>query len=143
MAQARLSVRSVSRDNFLMLQNVLWVFLGFTVLGLALLNSLSRKSEIGILQAVGYGRYRIAGLFLVRSLLLSGVGAATGVTVGMLVSIEQANSLFVMTGQKSSLDWTVAMTIGAVAFLLAVLGGCVPAMWAAGENPADLIGRDS
>ncbi len=143
MAQARLSVRSVSRDNFLMLQNVLWVFLGFTVLGLALLNSLSRKSEIGILQAVGYGRYRIAALFLVRSLLLSGVGAATGVTVGMLVSIEQANSLFVMTGQKSSLDWTVAMTIGAVAFLLAVLGGCVPAMWAAGENPADLIGRDS
>ncbi|MDG1512169.1 MAG: FtsX-like permease family protein [Mariniblastus sp.] len=143
MAEARLSVRSVSRENFLVLQNVLWVFLGFTVLGLAILNSLSRKSEIGVLQAVGYGRYRIAALFLVRSLLLAGMGAAVGVTVGMLVSVEQANDLFVMTGQKSSLDWSAAMTIGGVAFLLAVLGGCMPALWAAGENPADLIGRDS
>lgn len=143
MAEARLSVRSVSRENFMVLQNVLWVFLGFTVLGLAILNSLSRKSEIGVLQAVGYGRYRIVALFLVRSLLLAGLGAALGITVGMLVSINQANELFVMTGKKTALDWSAAMTIGCVAFLLAVLGGCVPALWAAGENPADLIGRDS
>ncbi|MGB1929985.1 MAG: ABC transporter permease, partial [Mariniblastus sp.] len=80
MAEARLSVRSVSRENFMVLQNVLWVFLGFTVLGLAILNSLSRKSEIGVLQAVGYGRYRIVALFLVRSLLLAGLGAAVGIT---------------------------------------------------------------
>ncbi|MDA7908959.1 ABC transporter permease, partial [bacterium] len=143
MAEARLNVRSVSRENFLMLQNVLWVFLGFTVLGLAMLNSLRRKSEIGVLQAVGYGRWRVASLFLVRSMLLSVTGAVVGVTVGMLASIEQASRLFVITGQKSSLDWNAAMTIGGVAFLLAVLGGCVPALLAAGENPADLIGRDS
>ncbi|MDA7859428.1 FtsX-like permease family protein, partial [Mariniblastus sp.] len=143
MAEARLNVRSVSRENFLMLQNVLWVFLGFTVLGLAMLNSLRRKSEIGVLQAVGYGRWRVASLFLVRSMLLSVTGAVVGVTVGMLASIEQASRLFVITGQKSSLDWNAAMTIGCVAFLLAVLGGCVPALLAAGENPADLIGRDS
>ena len=143
MAEARLNVRSVSRENFLMLQNVLWVFLGFTVLGLAMLNSLRRKSEIGVLQAVGYGRWRVASLFLVRSMLLSVTGAVVGVTVGMLASIEQASRLFVITGQKSSLDWNAAMTIGGVAFLLAVLGGCVPALLAAGENPADVIGRDS
>lgn len=143
MAEARLNVRLVSRENFLMLQNVLWVFLGLTVLGLAMLNSLRRKSEIGVLQAVGYGRWRVASLFLVRSMLLSATGAVVGVAIGMLASIEQANRLFVMTGKKSSLDWDAAMTIGGVAFLLAVLGSCVPALLAAGENPADLIGRDA
>ena len=66
MAEARLSVRSVSRENFLILQNVLWVFLALTLLGLAMLNSLGRKPEIGVLQAVGYGRWRVASLFLVR-----------------------------------------------------------------------------
>ncbi|MDE0934376.1 MAG: FtsX-like permease family protein [Mariniblastus sp.] len=143
MAEARLSVRSVSRENFLILQNVLWVFLALTLLGLAMLNSLGRKPEIGVLQAVGYGRWRVASLFLVRSMLLSAIGAAVGISVGMAASIEQANRLFVMTGQKVSLDWNAAATIGGVAFILAVLGSCVPALLAAGEDPAHLIGKDS
>ncbi len=44
--------------------------------------SVAARKEIGMLQAVGAGRVKVAGLFLGEALLLSGVGAIAGLFLG-------------------------------------------------------------
>ena len=53
-----------------------------------------RKQEIGIKKALGASRGRIMAGFLTEALLLSGMGSAAGVTIGLLLS----GALSLLTG---------------------------------------------
>lgn len=143
MAKARMSLRGISRDNLSLLQSVLWSLLAVAIVALAGLNSLQRKSEVGVLQALGYGQMKVVSLFMTRALLLSAVGAALGATVAAWVALQQGQSIFGVTGKKLAIDWTVVSIIGGVAVVLAALASCVPALVAATRHPADVIGKDS
>ncbi len=142
-ARARSSVRLLSRENLSLLQNVLWVLLALAVAGLTGLNALQRKSEIGVLQAVGYGHWSIVSLFVLRAAVLTVIGSLVGVVAGSFSAWWQSVPLFAKTGEKFAIDWSVGLLVGAIAVLLAVLASSLPAMAAAWKNPAELIGKDS
>ena len=142
MAQARLNVRVLSQQNMRLLNNLLWVFLTLAFVALAALNTLQRRSEIGILQAVGYGWTKVAVLFVLRAFLLSLLGCVVGIVGGSLASWWQSKQVFTATGQKFSIDWTAGLTVALIAITLSSLAALIPALVSASQHPADLIGRE-
>ncbi len=142
-AEARSGIRVISRANLRLLQNVLWILLAAAIIGLSSLNAYQRKSEVGVLQALGYGVGPVVMLFVLRTMLLAMAGAAIGVGVGAVVAQSQGQSLFAVTGSKLNIDWQSAITIGLVATLLSGLSSGIPAVFAAMRHPAELIGKES
>ncbi len=143
MAKARTEIRSLSRDNALLLQNALWLFLVFGSIGLAFWNTIQRKAEMGILQANGFGPFRIVFLLVGRALILSLLGAFGGAMLGAWISYSQSLPLFEATGKKFAVDWYLAAYIALAAMVLGGLAASLPAFLAASRHPADVIGRES
>ena len=142
-AEARTSIRAISRDNFRLLQNVMWVLMALSIAGLSSLNSFQRKSEIGVLQAVGYGQWRVMTMIVLRAAVLTMLGAIAGILIGGFASLVQSGSLFAATGQKIAIDWNAAVAIGLIALVLAIFASSIPAMIAALKDPSELIGREA
>lgn len=142
MAEARLNVRVLSHQNMQLLKNLLWIFLALSMVALAAMNTVQRKSEIGILQSVGFGQPQVAFLFLLRALLLGITGCFFGVGMGAVSSLWQSRQLFEMTGKKFEIDWSAGITIGLVAVALSVMATLIPAIVSASQHPADLIGKE-
>lgn len=143
MANARSNIRVLSQANLSLLQNVLWVMLTIIVIAVAMQNSIQRQSEIGVLQAVGFGQFSVSGMVVMRSILLTLVGAGIGVAGGSLLSHAQSRPLFETTGKKFEIDWQLSITIGLVAVVISMLASAIPAWIAASRHPADIIGREN
>ena len=143
MASARLNVRVLSQQNLQLLKNLLWAFLAGSMIGLTALNSIKRKSEIGILQSIGFGQTGVAILFVLRAIILATVGGIIGIGAGASVSLWQSRQLFAATGKKFEIDWNAGLTIGLTAILLSVMAAAIVAIWSASQHPADLIGKES
>ncbi len=143
MADARLNVRLLSRQNLQLLQNLLWSFLACSMVALATLNTIQRRSEIGILQSVGFGQTKIALFFVIRSFVLGLLGSFIGIGLGAYASLWQSKLLFAATGKKFAIDWNAAITIGLVALGVSIMATLIPAIWTASQHPADLIGKES
>lgn len=142
MADSRSGIRVVSRDNLRLLQNVLWALLAIAIMAISSLNSFQRTSEIGVLQALGYGQIRVLTMFILRAVLLTMLGAAVGIVIGAWVAQLQSQPLFVSTGQKFTVDWQSAVTVGIVATVMAALASSVPAFVSTMRHPADMIGKE-
>ncbi len=98
-----------------------------------------RTRDIGILKAVGWSRWKILGMFLGESLLLSLAGFAIGCILGiatiLIVSNIPAASSFVgpsFTGQTFLVGLIVALVLGLV-------GGVVPAFAAFRLSPVEAL----
>jgi putative ABC transport system permease protein len=142
MANARSGIRVLSRDNLRLLQNVLWTLLAISIMAISGLNSYQRTAEIGVLQALGFGPFRILTMFISRAILLTLLGAAVGILLGAWVAQLQSQPLFVSTGTKFKIDWQSALTIGVVATCISALASSLPAFIAAMRHPADIIGKE-
>jgi putative ABC transport system permease protein len=142
-AEARSRIRGVSQENLRLLQNALWMLLALSIVALSSLNSYQRKSEVGVLQALGYGQGRVLAMFILRAVMLTIPGAALGIVVGAIAALTQSQPLFHETGDKLSIDWQSAIPIGIVATVLAALASSLPALIAAMRNPAEIIGKEN
>ncbi len=98
-----------------------------------------RTRDIGILKAVGWSRWKILGMFLGESLLLSLAGFAIGCILGtatiLIVSNMPAASSFVgpsFAGQTFLVGLIVALVLGLV-------GGAVPAFSAFRLSPVEAL----
>ena len=143
MATARAEVRLVTSQNQALIQNALWVFMVFAVVGLTTMNVMQRKSEIGVLHSVGISGFKISSIFVMRAVLLTATGALVGICCGALICFWQSSGNFLATGKKFSIDWTSVATVGVVSIVLAMIASLIPSTLAAMRNPAELIGRES
>jgi putative ABC transport system permease protein len=95
-----------------------------------------RTQEIGLLRAIGARRSRIAQLFLGEAMLLSGLGGAGGLALGMAIVLLVQWTLPAMPAAISPpyvvLSLVLAVLIGAVA-------GVLPARSAARLEPLDAL----
>jgi predicted permease len=104
------------------------------VANLLLVRASGRRREIAIRAAVGAGRGRIIRQLLTESVLLSLVGGALGLILGLiglraLLAINPGNIPRIGEhGSAVTLDWRVLLFTAAVALVTGVLFGLIPAL---------------
>jgi putative ABC transport system permease protein len=128
-------------DRTLRLTNVqvaVSVIIGFLgIVNTLLISVMGRTREIGLLRAVGMTKAQVAGMILVESLFVAGIGAGLGVALG-LAGARWPLALHVaqISGYWMPLyvPWeTIGLAVGA-AFVIGALASVLPARRAAGIN---------
>jgi predicted permease len=131
-------VRNVRSSLWVLLGAVVFVLLiaCANVANLLLVRANVRQREIAIRAAIGAGRRRIARQLLTESVVLSLVGGAFGLVLGVvgiraLLAINPGNIPRIgQDGSGAALDWRVlAFTVG-ISILTGVVFGLVPALQA-------------
>jgi putative ABC transport system permease protein len=105
----------------------------FTIMTIAVRE---RTPEIGLLRAIGARRSRIAQLFLGEAMLLSLLGGAGGLALGMLIVMIVQWTLPAMPATISPLYVVLSL---ALAVLIGALAGVLPARGAARLEPLDAL----
>jgi putative ABC transport system permease protein len=105
----------------------------FTIMTIAVRE---RTQEIGLLRAIGARRSRIAELFLGEAMLLSGVGGAGGLALGMGIVLVVQWTVPAMPATISPLYVVLSL---ALAVLIGALAGVLPARNAARLEPLDAL----
>ena len=111
----------------------------------------SRREEIGMLQAVGASRSLVVVLFLAEAALIASVGTVFGLALGswlagsaVLATATTVETFYIAevaraSAQALSPTWgEIVLAIG-VTIPLALLSAAVPAAWAAGYRPVEVI----
>jgi putative ABC transport system permease protein len=107
------------------------------VLNGQLLAAIERRKELGVLQALGTTRGQLAGIVLVESLVVGGVGGALGCLVGVGLTPVLVSALRLLSGLELPLrtggPWLAFALLGAM--LLTVLAALYP-VWRANRMDA-------
>jgi putative ABC transport system permease protein len=106
---------------------------------LSLMNVRERRTEIGIMRALGYGSFKIGMLFLGKAVLIGLIGAFLGFVVGEGIALLYGPEIFKVTARMIKpayglLGWSL---IAAPAF--AALSSFIPAVIAVTEDPALIL----
>jgi putative ABC transport system permease protein len=115
------------------------VILGFT-------NVRARREEIGILRAIGVRGRKIMLMFVTRHILFGVLGGALGFVAGVLAAVyfsaaHEGTQIQMIDMNMSWLGLFLLSVGGAAA--LAVIAGWIPAIVAARQDPADILGNDN
>jgi putative ABC transport system permease protein len=103
---------------------------------LALANVRERRTEIGLLRAIGKGSATIASLFLGKAVLVGLLGAVAGFALGTwLAHLLGANALDLATAQVS-IRMSVLLYALVGAPLVAAIASYLPTISALTEDPA-------
>ncbi len=139
-------VRSLSEELVADVRTTLYVLLGAVglvlliacanVANLLLVRATGRRREIAIRSAIGAGRGRIIAQLLTESVLLSAIGGACGLVLGVigmkaLLAVNTANLPRVgENGGVVGLDWRVLLFTIGVSLGTGILFGLIPALQA-------------
>ncbi|MCA9267667.1 MAG: FtsX-like permease family protein, partial [Planctomycetales bacterium] len=131
--------RSQIENSLVMMFNVLaplFVLICGVWLGLLAWNNVrERRGEIGVLRALGKTSGAIAGLFLLKAVLLGLAGGLLGCGVGYLIARQ-----FAPAGLESVAPWLLATLIGSP--VVALLATYAPTLLAVQQDPAVVL-RDA
>jgi len=108
-----------------------------SVAGLTLMNVRERRSEIGILRAVGLRSRQILLVLLARAALVGVAGAVAGCVLGTMA----AAILAAREGDSPAVTSVAPVVLAAVAAapMVSVLAALVPAMTAVQHDPAEIL----
>lgn len=102
---------------------------------------LERRSEIGIMKAIGAKNSQIFFQFLIESGLLGFVGGLVGVLAGMGIAYVSIIGINNFIGSEIGMDVDYILIGGALigSFLIGAIAGIVPAMNAARQDPVEAL----
>ena len=111
------------------------------VLNTLLMAVLERTREIGILAAIGWSTERITGAIVIEGFILSAIGSAAGVVIGVLGShlLNAIPAIGHFVAVRPTPGLIIATALAAVA--LGILGSFYPAWLATRQSPAIALGR--
>jgi predicted permease len=109
--------------------------------GLMLARAVTREREIGIRVAIGASRARIFRQLCTESLLLSALGACTGLGLGYVVLSVVLAKLGTPRWLTASPDWRVLLFTVAVTVVAALFFGLAPALQIARQRQQKTIAR--
>ncbi|MCA9167666.1 MAG: FtsX-like permease family protein [Planctomycetales bacterium] len=150
-ANSRETVRKEGQATLARLQNRAVIQIGLLtaagtlLLGLmSLANVLERRSEIGILRAIGAPASKILTLFLSKAALVGLLGAALGIAAGaaVLLGVESPAEGDTALRLPQLISNQLIVVLCVVTPLLALLASWAPAMLAARQDPALELSRD-
>ncbi len=108
---------------------------------LLLARAVTREHEIGIRVAIGAGRGRIFRQLCTESLLLAGMGAGTGLSLGSILLRIALPAVNAPKWLSATPDWRVLLFTAAVAIVAAMFFGLAPALQIAGQRQKKTIVR--
>ena len=112
----------------------IWIFI------MAFANARGRSAEVAILRAIGYRASQVLALFLFRCLVGGVVGAAVGCSVGLAIAAHLRGEFDVpLVGSTGVLSWYLVGATLLIGSLLGVVAGWIPALMAAGQDPAEIL----
>lgn len=137
---------------------ILFFFLvvaGFSIAAILIMIVLEKVRDIGILRAMGASSRGVAGMFLLYGMLIAFIGAALGLTAGVLF-VENLDSIefwiYDMTGWQPFppevydlpaipriLNWPTNIIVVAAALAVSFLASLLPAVRAAWLDPVEAI----
>lgn len=108
---------------------------GIGIMNIMLASVTERTREIGIRRAIGAKRRQIIVQFLIETVVLSSVGGAVGISLGLLIPwliTRLAHMPTVITAYSLMLSVGISMTVG-------IVFGLYPAMRAANLDPIEAL----
>ena len=118
--------------------------LALVIGGIGMTNTLfmsvfERTREIGLLRALGWRRWRVLGLILSESLVLSIVGGLAGIGLGVaaVLAISRSHSYLGVFGSQFSPALFVRALL--ITVVLGLVGGAYPAWWAGRLLPLEAL----
>lgn len=149
------AARNISRALTVLL--ILVALIALTISGIGIMNIMlvtvtERTREIGIRKAIGAPRAAILYQFLTEAVLISGVGALTGIAIGILVPVTAnfilrlpvvAHFLSDMMGSSSDINVPISWASVILAFVVScstgLIFGYLPANRAAKLQPTESL----
>jgi len=149
-ADSALAAERLYRDNLRGKQEefaswlVPLVILGSTVLigVLAFNNVRERRTEIGILRAIGYRSNQILTVFIAKAFVLGGVGAMVGYVLGFAVAIASVSDSAVVINASELFSLAVLISVLLSAPFLSAVASWIPALVAARQDPAGILSEE-
>ena len=111
------------------------IWIGF----LTIVNVRQRKSEIGILRAIGVQSTQILMLFLGKAILIGVLGAAAGFLIGFYGGISWGELPLNAETSLQLFSPDLLLISFVLAILLSGIASWIPAMLAAQQDPADIL----
>jgi putative ABC transport system permease protein len=108
---------------------------GIGIMNIMLANVSERTREIGIRRALGASRADVVRQFLSEAVLLTGVGGAAGILLGVLASLAVAR----FAGWATSTSALALLAAFALATATGLSFGIYPAWQAASKNPVEAL----
>ena len=108
-----------------------------------------RRPEIGVLRALGTGRFAVLWLFLGEALLLGTAGSVLGALLGRILAVgvvgmigDTVNSLYVSSRPAAvAMTWTAAIAGVVSGTVVALASALAPALEAMRVTPVSAMGR--
>ncbi|MCP5522259.1 MAG: hypothetical protein H7A46_12005 [Verrucomicrobiales bacterium] len=141
-ADARARQRQTADRYFGFLAPVLLLACAVWVGVLAMLNVRERRSEIGVLRALGKGAGRVGTLFLGRAFLVGFAGAVFGGAIGTALALHFGPHIFQVTAKAIAVDYPLLGWCLLVAPLFAALASLIPTALAVVLDPAESLRDD-
>ncbi len=109
---------------------------GVGILTIMTISVTERRAEIGLFRAIGAGRGQILSLFIGEAVVLSSIGGLAGLMIG-------AGSAWLLGAIVPALPthtpWLYVVMAEALAVLIGLLAGVLPAQRAANLNPIEAL----
>ena len=123
--------------------SLLWVVTLAALIGAALAVAataattvLDRRSEVGLMKALGAPNSLVAGIFLAEQVLLASIGGAIGFLLGAVLARLLGEKIFGTAAEMRPVLFPVVLTIAA---LVAVAGSLIPLRRASHFDPATIL----
>jgi putative ABC transport system permease protein len=97
---------------------------------------LERRSEIGLMKALGASHRAVGAFFVAEQLLLALVGGVMGYAIGIILARVLGTGIF---GMVPTLRWILFPVVLAIAAVVALLGSLGPLVRASHANPAPVL----
>jgi predicted permease len=114
---------------FLILAGLVMLLACMNVTNILLSRAMARQREMAVRAALGAGRARLIRQALTETMLLSFLGGAVGIVLGIWVS--SLNSIHVVAGIPINLDFSFDGRVFAYALMAALFTGIVAGVWPA------------
>ncbi|MCK5701390.1 MAG: hypothetical protein KAI29_09565 [Cyclobacteriaceae bacterium] len=141
-AVSRERQRKMMDNYFEMILPVMFIICALWIGGMAMINVLQRRNEIGLLRAIGFGTLKISMLFFNRAILAGVIGALLGFGLGTWISLEFGAEVFKVTAKSIKPIYKLLWWALLAAPFFAAMSAFIPIMYAISQQPAQILKED-
>lgn len=138
-AVSRERQRKMMDAYFEIILPVVLIICALWVCGMAMINTMRRRYEIGILRSLGFSTLKLMMLFFQRAILTGIIGAIIGFWFGTYFSVWFGPSVFKVTAQFIQPIYPLFWITLVGAPLFSVFASFIPVMNAVSQQPAQIL----